>query len=212
MAKEAKKAEGAANPVRNAAPPKDYKPRMRKVYEETIRKALLDQFKYDNEMQVPRLDKIVLNMGVGEATGDSKKPSVAAADLALIAEAAAAFVSDNEDAAHAAFHAAEFFRMVQEFVLLDGLECRNSRSRGNRIASERGRMHAGPQAGSDFGPGDHRAACNAAAQSLGQRHHVGLNAEMLVSEPMAGAAAAGPQRWRPGPGAATARGAGQRLR
>ncbi len=63
----------------------NYQPRLRKVYEETIRKAMLEQFKYDNEMEVPRLDKIVLNMGVGEATGDSKKPSVAAADLALIA-------------------------------------------------------------------------------------------------------------------------------
>ena len=60
-------------------------PRLRKVYEETIRNAMLEQFKYENEMQIPRLDKIVLNMGVGEATGDSKKPSVAAADLALIA-------------------------------------------------------------------------------------------------------------------------------
>jgi large subunit ribosomal protein L5 len=62
-----------------------YQPRLKTVYDETIRKALLEQFKYDNEMQVPRIDKIVLNMGVGEATGDSKKPSVAAADLALIA-------------------------------------------------------------------------------------------------------------------------------
>ena len=60
-------------------------PRLKKVYEETIRKALLEQFSYGNEMEVPRLDKIVLNMGVGEATGDSKKPSVAAADLAMIA-------------------------------------------------------------------------------------------------------------------------------
>ena len=60
-------------------------PRLKKVYEETIRKALLEQFKYENEMEVPRLDKIVLNMGVGEATGVSKKPSVAAEDLALIA-------------------------------------------------------------------------------------------------------------------------------
>ena len=59
-------------------------PRLKKVYEETIRKALLEQFKYENEMQVPRLDKIVLNMGVGEATGDSKKPTVAAEDLAMI--------------------------------------------------------------------------------------------------------------------------------
>ncbi len=60
-------------------------PRLKKVYKETIRKALKEQFNYDNEMQIPRLDKIVLNMGVGEATGDSKKPSIAAEDLALIA-------------------------------------------------------------------------------------------------------------------------------
>ncbi|MET3792728.1 50S ribosomal protein L5 [Aquamicrobium terrae] len=59
-------------------------PRLKKVYNETIRQALKDQFKYSNEMQVPRIEKIVLNMGVGEATADSKKPSVAAEDLALI--------------------------------------------------------------------------------------------------------------------------------
>jgi large subunit ribosomal protein L5 len=62
-----------------------YQPRLKQVYNETIRKALREEFKYENEMQVPRLDKIVLNMGVGEATADSKKPSVAAGDLALIA-------------------------------------------------------------------------------------------------------------------------------
>ena len=60
-------------------------PRLKKVYNETIRQALREEFKYDNEMQVPRIDKIVLNMGVGEATGDSKKPSIAAEDLAMIA-------------------------------------------------------------------------------------------------------------------------------
>ena len=60
-------------------------PRLKKVYEETIRKALLEQFKYDNEMEIPRLDKIVLNMGVGEATSDSKKVRAAEADLAQIA-------------------------------------------------------------------------------------------------------------------------------
>jgi large subunit ribosomal protein L5 len=60
-------------------------PRLKQVYNETIRKALQEQFGYDNEMQVPRIDKIVLNMGVGEATGDSKKPSIAAEDLAMIA-------------------------------------------------------------------------------------------------------------------------------
>jgi len=59
-------------------------PRFKKIYQDTIRKALLEEFKYDNEMQIPRISKVVLNMGVGEATGDSKKPSVAAADLALL--------------------------------------------------------------------------------------------------------------------------------
>ena len=60
-------------------------PRLKQVYNETIRKALQEQFGYDNEMQVPRIDKIVLNMGVGEATADSKKPSIAAEDLAIAA-------------------------------------------------------------------------------------------------------------------------------
>jgi len=63
----------------------DYQPRLKKHYEEAVRKELLETFKYENEMQVPRIDKVVINMGVGEATGDSKKPSVAAEDLALIA-------------------------------------------------------------------------------------------------------------------------------
>ncbi|EKF40346.1 50S ribosomal protein L5 [Nitratireductor indicus] len=62
-----------------------YQPRWKKKYEEAIRKELLETFKYENEMQVPRLEKIVLNMGVGEATGDSKKPAIAAEDLARIA-------------------------------------------------------------------------------------------------------------------------------
>ena len=62
-----------------------YSPRLKAVYLDTIRGTLQEQFKYDNEMQVPRLDKIVINMGVGEATADSKKPTVASENLALIA-------------------------------------------------------------------------------------------------------------------------------
>jgi large subunit ribosomal protein L5 len=62
-----------------------YEPRLKTIYNDRIRKALKEQFGYENEMQIPRLEKIVLNMGVGEATGDSKKPTVAAEDLALIA-------------------------------------------------------------------------------------------------------------------------------
>ena len=61
-----------------------YEPRLKKDYVERIRAALKEQFSYANEMQIPKLDKIVINMGVGEATGDSKKPTVAAADLAAI--------------------------------------------------------------------------------------------------------------------------------
>ena len=60
-------------------------PRLKTLYKEKIRAELLEQFKYENEMQLPRLDKIVINMGIGEATADSKKPSIAAEDLALIA-------------------------------------------------------------------------------------------------------------------------------
>ncbi|WP_411036083.1 50S ribosomal protein L5 [Shinella sp. BYT-45] len=62
-----------------------YEPRLKKEYVERIRKALKEQFSYANDMQIPKIDKIVINMGVGEATGDSKKPTVAAADLAAIA-------------------------------------------------------------------------------------------------------------------------------
>ena len=62
-----------------------YEPRLKAVYRDEIRKELQSQFNYANVMQLPRLDKIVINMGVGEATGDSKKPSVAAEDLAMIA-------------------------------------------------------------------------------------------------------------------------------
>ncbi len=62
-----------------------YQPRLKTQYGDVVRKQLIEQFNYANEMQVPRVDKIVLNMGVGEATADSKKPAIAAADLALIA-------------------------------------------------------------------------------------------------------------------------------
>src|SRR5919106_3147443 len=62
-----------------------YTPRMRKHYEEVVRPKLIEEFGYKNPMEVPTITKIVLNMGVGESTADSKKASVAAADLALIA-------------------------------------------------------------------------------------------------------------------------------
>ena len=62
-----------------------YVPRLRTEYETTIRPALIEQFGYKNVMQLPKLDKIVLNMGVGEAVSDTKKVKSAAADLEKIA-------------------------------------------------------------------------------------------------------------------------------
>jgi large subunit ribosomal protein L5 len=62
-----------------------YEPRLKAEYVSRIRKAMQEHFNYANEMMIPRLDKIVINMGVGEATADSKKPTVAAQDLSAIA-------------------------------------------------------------------------------------------------------------------------------
>jgi len=59
--------------------------RLRKEFDEVIRKKMIEQFGYKNPMQCPRLDKIVLNMGVGEAVNDRKKVDLAAQDLAMIA-------------------------------------------------------------------------------------------------------------------------------
>jgi large subunit ribosomal protein L5 len=62
-----------------------YEPRLKTEYRSRIRAALKEQFSYTNEMQIPKLDKIVLNMGIGEAVGDSKKVQAAMADLTRIA-------------------------------------------------------------------------------------------------------------------------------
>ncbi|RMF33622.1 MAG: 50S ribosomal protein L5 [Alphaproteobacteria bacterium] len=63
----------------------DYTPRLEKHYRETVRDALRSEFGYRNDMMIPRLDKIVLNMGVGEAVSDSKKIKSAHDDLMAIA-------------------------------------------------------------------------------------------------------------------------------
>jgi len=60
------------------------KARLHELYETTVRPALMQEFGYKNPMQVPRLEKIVVNMGVGEAVQDSKKVEAAANDLAAI--------------------------------------------------------------------------------------------------------------------------------
>ncbi|GGK24829.1 50S ribosomal protein L5 [Salinarimonas ramus] len=62
-----------------------YTPRMKQHYDEVVRPGLIEKFGYKNPMEVPTIEKIVINMGVGESTADSKKATSAAGDLALIA-------------------------------------------------------------------------------------------------------------------------------
>ena len=62
-----------------------YEPRLKTEYRQRIRAAMKEQFGYTNEMQIPKLDKIVLNMGIGEAVADSKKAQTALKDLQAIA-------------------------------------------------------------------------------------------------------------------------------
>ncbi|KTR82584.1 50S ribosomal protein L5 [Novosphingobium barchaimii] len=62
-----------------------YVPRLRSKYEAEIAKAMTEKFGYKNVMQVPRIEKITLNMGVGEASQDKKKVTTAAAEMEAIA-------------------------------------------------------------------------------------------------------------------------------
>ena len=79
-AKAPKAAAGAASAAEGAPPP-----RMKKHYEDVVREAMTQQFGYKNALEVPQIEKIVLNMGVGEAVNDTKKVTSAASDLGLIA-------------------------------------------------------------------------------------------------------------------------------
>ena len=63
----------------------DYKPRMKAIYDDSIIKAMTDKFGYKNVNEIPRIEKIVLNMGVGEATQDKKRVDQAASEMELIA-------------------------------------------------------------------------------------------------------------------------------
>ena len=63
----------------------DYTPKMQAHYKDVARAALKEEFSYKNDMMIPRLEKIVLNMGVGEAVNDSKKIRSAVADMTAIA-------------------------------------------------------------------------------------------------------------------------------
>ena len=85
QAKGEKPAKGDAPRAAAAPRPKDYRPRMKTHYEKVVRDTLVKRFEYKNPMQVPKIEKIVLNMGIGEGVADRKKVDNAAADLALIA-------------------------------------------------------------------------------------------------------------------------------
>jgi large subunit ribosomal protein L5 len=80
MAK-APKSDAAGGAADNGA----YEPRLKTEYRERVRAALRERFGYTNDMQIPRIDKVVINMGIGEAVADSKKAGLAMKDLALIA-------------------------------------------------------------------------------------------------------------------------------
>ncbi len=62
----------------------NYVPRLRKQYDEVVRKKLVDEFGFKNPMEVPKLDKVVINVGAGEAVGDSKKINSAVAAIEAI--------------------------------------------------------------------------------------------------------------------------------
>jgi large subunit ribosomal protein L5 len=78
---EAKKPEPKAE---KESKPTDYAPRLKSDYEQRIVTAMTEKFGYKNRLEVPRLEKIVINMGVGEATQDKKKVEQAAAEMELI--------------------------------------------------------------------------------------------------------------------------------
>jgi large subunit ribosomal protein L5 len=93
-AAKAQKAErGEATPAGEASekapkarqPEERVTPRLKTYFEEVVRQKLAEEFGYKNRMQVPVLEKVVINMGIGEGVNDRKKVEQAAADLGLIA-------------------------------------------------------------------------------------------------------------------------------
>src|SRR5439155_6739348 len=71
----------AEKPAKKAA---DYKPRLKAAFYERIVPAMIERFGYKNRLEVPKLDKIVINMGVGEATQDKKRVETAATEMEQI--------------------------------------------------------------------------------------------------------------------------------
>jgi large subunit ribosomal protein L5 len=85
QARSDKAAAAAAKPAAAHAPEERVPVRLKIEFDEKIRNKLAEQFGFKNRFQVPQLDKIVINMGIGEGVADRKKVENAAADLALIA-------------------------------------------------------------------------------------------------------------------------------
>jgi large subunit ribosomal protein L5 len=75
----------AAPPPRAKKPEERVTPRLKTYFEDVIRKKLSDEFGYKNRLQVPVIEKVVINMGIGEGVNDRKKVEAAANDLSLIA-------------------------------------------------------------------------------------------------------------------------------
>jgi len=84
-AEKAEAAPKAEKPAKAAKKADGYTPRLKSDYEDRIVKAMTEKFGYKNRLEVPRLDKIVVNMGVGEATQDKKKVEQAAEEMEKIA-------------------------------------------------------------------------------------------------------------------------------
>jgi large subunit ribosomal protein L5 len=88
-AQKAEKGEATGEAAEKAAkarqPEERVTPRLKTYFEEVVRQKLSEEFGYKNRMQVPVLDKVVINMGIGEGVNDRKKVEQAAADLGLIA-------------------------------------------------------------------------------------------------------------------------------
>ena len=80
-----KAAKGEAPPPKPRRREERVTPRLKTYFEDVVRKKLFDELGYKNAMQVPVIDKVVINMGIGEAVADRKKVESAAGDLALIA-------------------------------------------------------------------------------------------------------------------------------
>ncbi len=85
-AQKAEKGEAAGGaPAKARVPEERVTPRLKTFFEEVVRQKLAEEFGYKNRMQVPVLEKVVINMGIGEGVNDRKKVEQAAADLGLIA-------------------------------------------------------------------------------------------------------------------------------